>query len=346
MPPPSRATPNKASARQQCQVRDGSEAYVHYSQQSRNDSAVGAEGEGKIADPQQPAEAAELRRHGRASIVGRRLVPEQAHELTTPAAPSCRPRQLRVKRPSFMESSPSRQSALHRAAVSLRVRPTQEVKVDKETLKKTIAAVALLSLATVPVVAWATSNSNPTPFAHRGHPQTGTPMGQMQGMGAIMSGMEVVESEFDYLAGMIPHHEEAIASAQVLLDGTDRPEMKTFAEKIIETQSAEVGQMQEWLAAWYPEQDISVDYEPMMRNLDSLTGDELDQAFLEDMIHHHGMAVMMSQQLLTQGLADHPEVVPFAEQIRDDQHAEIFQMSGWLREWFGVTSMGAMGARR
>lgn len=215
---------------------------------------------------------------------------------------------------------------------------------DKETLKKTIAAVALLGLAAIPVVAWA--SSNPAPFAHRGQPQAGAPMGQMQGMGAMMSGMEVVESEFGYLAGMIPHHEEAIASAEVLLEGTDRPEMKAFAERIIETQSAEVAQMQEWLAAWYPDQDISVDYEPMMRDLDGLTGDELDQAFLEDMIHHHGMAVMMSQQLLNQGLAEHPEVVPFAEQISDNQHTEIFQMRDWLRDWFGVTPMGTMGARR
>lgn len=213
-----------------------------------------------------------------------------------------------------------------------------------ETLKKTIAAVALFGLAAVPVVAWA--SSNPAPFAHRGQSQREAPMGQMQGMGAMMSGMEMVESEFDYLAGMIPHHEEAIASAQVLLEGTDRPEMKAFAERIIETQSAEVTQMQEWLAAWYPDQDISVDYEPMMRDLDGLTGDELDQAFLEDMIGHHMEAVMMSQQLLAQGLAEHPEAIPFAEQIRDNQHAEIFQMRGWLRDWFGVTPMGVMGVRR
>lgn len=214
---------------------------------------------------------------------------------------------------------------------------------DKETLKKTIAAVALLGLVAVPVVAWATSN--PASFAHRGQPQAGAPMGQMQGMGAMMSGMEVVESEFDYLAGMIPHHEEAIASAQVLLEGTDRPEMKAFAERIIETQSAEVAQMQEWLTAWYPDQDISVDYEPMMRDLDGLTGDELDQAFLEDMIGHHMEAVMMSQQLLAQDLGEHPETIPFAEQIRDNQHAEIFQMSEWLRDWFGVAPMGVMGVR-
>lgn len=158
--------------------------------------------------------------------------------------------------------------------------------------------------------------------------------------------MTAVESEFAYLARMIPHHEEAIDSAELLLEGTDRPEMEAFARDIIDTQSAEVAQMQEWLADEYPGRDVSVDYEPMMRDLSGLQGDELDQAFLEDMVGHHMAAVMMSQQLLAADLAERPEVVPFAEQIRDGQHAEIIQMRGWLADWFGQTGMGAMGPRR
>lgn len=156
----------------------------------------------------------------------------------------------------------------------------------------------------------------------------------------MMTEMQVVESESDYLARMIPHHEEAVASARVLLAGTERPEMRVFAERIIETQSAEVARMRDWLATWYPSEDPEVDYRPMMRDLDRLFGDELDRAFLEDMVGHHMEAVMMSQQLLARGLAEHPEVVPFAQGIRDAQHAEIFQMRAWLRDWFGVRSMG------
>ena len=154
-----------------------------------------------------------------------------------------------------------------------------------------------------------------------------------------------VESEFDYLTQMIPHHEEAIASAQVLLEGTDRSEMAAFAQEIIDTQSAEVAQMQEWLATWYPGGDTSVDYEPMMRDLTAVSGDELDRVFLEDMIGHHMAAVMMSQRLLAEDLAEHPEVVPFAEHIRDSQRAEIHQMRGWLADWFDERPMGPMGFR-
>lgn len=226
-----------------------------------------------------------------------------------------------------------------------------------ERRKKILAGLALAALVAIPVTAAAVNA--PTGVAHRGAASRGFVNGP-GGPGAAMGGhqgamptqmgmsgqMMMVESEFDYLTQMIPHHEEAITSAQMLLEGTDRSEMRAFAQEIIATQSAEVAQMRQWLATWYPGKDTSVDYEPMMRDLTDLTGDQLDQAFLEDMIGHHMAAVMMSQRLAARDLAQHPEVVPFAVQIRDSQHAEIFQMSGWLQDWFGVNVMGPMGMGR
>jgi uncharacterized protein (DUF305 family) len=160
------------------------------------------------------------------------------------------------------------------------------------------------------------------------------PAGGMGGMGPGMGGM-MVASEFGYLAEMIPHHEEAIETANILLRASRRQAMRDFAVTIIETQTAEVVQMKAWLAAWYPGRDTAVHYEPMMRDLTGLSGDALDQAFLEDMIPHHMMAVMMSQQLLNARLVVHPDVAPFAARIRDTQHREIQMMAAWLRDWFG-----------
>jgi uncharacterized protein (DUF305 family) len=166
---------------------------------------------------------------------------------------------------------------------------------------------------------------------------SGMGMSAMSGMG--MSGM-AVEDEFGYLTMMIPHHEEAIRNGQLLLAGSDRPEMRAFATSIIETQSREVEQMRGWLASWYAGRGTAVNYTPMMRDLTGLRGDALDRAFLTDMIPHHMGAVMMSQQLLGQGLAAHTELEPFARTVRDAQYAEIVQMRGWLADWFGATGMG------
>lgn len=158
------------------------------------------------------------------------------------------------------------------------------------------------------------------------------PGGPMDTMGGGMGTTMTVVSEFDYLTRMIPHHEEAIATAGMLQRGTERDDIRAFAASIIRTQTAEVEQMEAWIAAWYPGRDTRVDYQPMMRDLTGLTGDSLDKAFLEDMIPHHMMAVMMSQQLIVRNLAVHTAVVPFAGNIRDAQRAEIQMMAAWLRQ--------------
>ena len=158
-------------------------------------------------------------------------------------------------------------------------------------------------------------------------------MGQ-RGARGMMAGV-AVDSEFAYLTQMIPHHREAIVAAKQLLARTERPQMRAFAASIIKTQSAQVDQMTTELAGWYPGRDTAVSYTPMMRDLTGLSGDALDRAFLEDMIPHHAMAVMMSQQLLRRGLAEHPEVSALATTIRDGQHAEIMTMMGWQGSWFG-----------
>jgi uncharacterized protein (DUF305 family) len=182
-----------------------------------------------------------------------------------------------------------------------------------------------------------------------GHgPTTGPGAGRHGAQGPGMSSTQV-ESEFDYLTQMIPHHEEAIASARLLLQGTNRPEMREFAQSIIQTQSAEVARIREFLSTWYPGRETEVSYQPMMRDLSGLTGDELDQAFLKDMIPHHMMAVMMSQQALARGLlTEHPRVISLATEIRDAQHREISDMAAWLAGWFGERATPGMGhgARR
>jgi uncharacterized protein (DUF305 family) len=153
------------------------------------------------------------------------------------------------------------------------------------------------------------------------------------GMPGMMHGTRVA-SEYAYLAEMVAHHEEAVAAAEQL-QRSQRAEMRAFGEAIVASQSAQIDQMQQWLADWYPNRTGQVDYQPMMRDLTGLSGDRLDRAFLQDMLGHHMGAVMMSQQLLMRGVADHEQVEALAETIRDEQHVEIFQMQRWQREWFG-----------
>ena len=160
----------------------------------------------------------------------------------------------------------------------------------------------------------------------------GPGMGMMYGTSA---------TELAYLTEMIAHHEEAVTAAGELAR-SQRPQMRAFGESIIKSQSAQIQQMSGWLAQWYPNQPATSNYRPMMRDLTDLSGDELDRVFLQDMVGHHMMAVMMSQQFLSRSVAEHTQVDDLAVAIRDEQRAEILQMRRWLTDWFG-TSAGWMG---
>ncbi|WP_303869278.1 DUF305 domain-containing protein [Acetobacterium wieringae] len=202
-------------------------------------------------------------------------------------------------------------------------------------LSVTSAVVLLVLMGMMAYIIFLLTNNNPI------QQNVNNGLGWMMNSGMMNSdvmgsGMmhESVESEHDYLIHMIAHHEEAVASANTLKANTQREEMKNFADDIIKTQSAEIEQMKSWLDTWYPNEDHSVDYQPMMRDLTGLKGDAVDQAFLQDMIFHHMDAVMMSQQLIVSGFAKHAEIIPFAETIRDNQRNEIFMMRRWLSEWF------------
>lgn len=175
---------------------------------------------------------------------------------------------------------------------------------------------------------------------HDGQPfMMAGPGGHMPG-GPGGMGHAAVTSEAEFLVEMVAHHEDAIEAASEL-SRSERPQMRALGESIVESQTVQVEQMNAWLAEWYPDAP-EADYEPMMSDLSGLSGDRLDRVFLRDMVPHHMMAVMMSQQLLVRGIADHDEVADLARTIRADQRAEIVTMVRWLRSWFGIGPMAGM----
>jgi len=109
-------------------------------------------------------------------------------------------------------------------------------------------------------------------------------MGQMDHMMTMM-----VSSEREFIAGMIPHHQEAVDTArEVIARGGTTPVIKQLVENIVTAQEAEIAEMKVWYETWYkePYKDNGT-YSPMMRELSTLSGKELDRVFLEDMIMHH-----------------------------------------------------------
>jgi uncharacterized protein (DUF305 family) len=176
-------------------------------------------------------------------------------------------------------------------------------------------------------------------------PGYGMPMGGMMGSGGMMGqgqigpGPRAYEMDRRYIEEMIPHHQDAIAMADLALGQAEHPEIKALAERIKQTQAAEIVQMRGWYLAWYGT-DVPAGF--MSRTMPGMPGHDpavldgavpFDQAFIREMIPHHQMAVMMSSHMAW--AVEHPELKTLMESIASGQAAEIEQMRQWYQDWYG-----------
>jgi uncharacterized protein (DUF305 family) len=75
------------------------------------------------------------------------------------------------------------------------------------------------------------------------------------GMATMMQGMNIPytgDADFDFVQGMIPHHQGAVAMANTLLKFGKHPATRALAQKIITAQNTEIAFMTDWLAKHKP----------------------------------------------------------------------------------------------
>ncbi len=166
-----------------------------------------------------------------------------------------------------------------------------------------------------------------TPFQSGGHMmQNGSAMGQ--------------NIDQHFIAQMIPHHEGAIAMAQVALERSKRPEILSLANGIIEAQEKENADMRAWYQEWFGSVPPSMGGHGM--HMDGMEGDngaleavsaaEFDREFIQQMLPHHEMAIMMAQMLAA--ATERAEMKQLADNIITSQSREITMMRSWLAAWY------------
>lgn len=177
-----------------------------------------------------------------------------------------------------------------------------------------------------------------------------TPMQQelMQGMnqmhGAMHDGMTHKNPDAAFSAGMIPHHQGAIAMAEVQLKYGKDPEMRKLAQAIIDAQGPEIARMNDWIIkhpnAMKEKAKSHADMLPMHQELfagmtsmhdgmmKGMMQADADVAFAAGMIPHHQGAVDMAKVELKYG--KDADMKKLAEEIIAAQGPEIEQMSKWL----------------
>ena len=78
----------------------------------------------------------------------------------------------------------------------------------------------------------------------------------------------------------------------------------------------------------------------MTKQLEGLTGDAYDKAFIEMMIKHHQGATDMAK--LSANRAKHEEIKTLSQNIISAQEKEISEMQQWQKDWGYVTNDSSM----
>jgi uncharacterized protein (DUF305 family) len=200
------------------------------------------------------------------------------------------------------------------------------------------------------VVIGAAIANPPQPFSaqmHKSHHSEGAmPMQPTQGMHQV---------DQHFIEMMIPHHQDAVAMADLAIARSQRPELKQLATAIKRDQTREIQTMQRWYKQWFGQE---VPVAPAMGRMGGLgckmmgqgqmamgsgmmhpkmdlqalkDATDFDREFVRQMIPHHQMAVMMAGML--QRRSDRPEMKTLAAEIIQSQTAEIQQMQQWYQTW-------------
>lgn len=155
------------------------------------------------------------------------------------------------------------------------------------------------------------------------------------------------EADVHFMAGMIPHHAQAVVIAGWAAERTERSGVRILAERIIIGQRDEIALMQSWLrdrGEHVPAADAThlrmtmngMEHDMLMpgmlsdedlARLEHARGAQLDSLFLTYMIRHHEGAITMVDQLFGSAGAAQDEVVfRFASDVYADQTTEINRM--------------------
>ena len=172
----------------------------------------------------------------------------------------------------------------------------------------------------------------------------GHDMGNMAGPMTSAPGAAEQPYDLQFIDSMIHHHEGAIQMANMVIGKTKRPEVKAFAQRIIEDQTKEIGQMKQWREQWYAGKPSALNMalpgmeggtkmmnSEHMKEMDEMKPDHFDGHFTTMMIAHHEGAVTMAKDALQK--AEHSEIKQLSEKIISAQEAEIKQMRAWKEQW-------------
>jgi uncharacterized protein (DUF305 family) len=159
----------------------------------------------------------------------------------------------------------------------------------------------------------------------------------------IPKGALYTEADVHFMQGMIAHHGQAIHMSRLAASRGANPRLLRFANKIDQSQEAEIRLMQDWLLAnnqvapeadsWRTMSMPGMLTAEQLAKLDAAKGADFDRQFLTLMIQHHKGALQMVADLLaTPRAAQDVDVSVLANDVEITQSAEIAIMQQMLTD--------------
>jgi uncharacterized protein (DUF305 family) len=139
---------------------------------------------------------------------------------------------------------------------------------------------------------------------------------------------------------MVPHHQGAIAMAEVALKNAEHEEIIQLSRNIVSSQQAEIEDLKSIKQEEFGTSNVPMEMSPkqmrgmgMMMDPQQLANQKpFDEAFIDAMIPHHRSAIEMAQVALEN--SDNPKIKELAQNIIGAQQREIEQMKQWRKEWY------------
>jgi uncharacterized protein (DUF305 family) len=162
----------------------------------------------------------------------------------------------------------------------------------------------------------------------------------MHTMNAQMDVMEMTgDADYDFASMMVMHHQGAIDMANKELEKGKDATIKNMAQQIIDKQTAEKAELQNWIDAHtvQPTAEGQTFNQEMMdemakmknwKDTQVLTGNA-DSDFAQLMIIHHQQATDNASGVLHHGSDE--QIMKMAKMMIEDQNKEITDLTAWLK---------------
>jgi uncharacterized protein (DUF305 family) len=134
-----------------------------------------------------------------------------------------------------------------------------------------------------------------------------------------------------YINAMIAHHRGAMLLAEQLGQKTNRPEMKTLSQNILNDEPKAIAELYAWKKDWYG--DTKSVRDPIVGNLGP-TGDNFDLRFLNAMIAHHELGIVMTKE--TRVKSSRAEILNNADAVEAFLLGGVQTLSGIRSAWYNI----------